>query len=79
MFPGNGFFVIGDGNAAVGSDVTFWGAQWWKSNVLGGGPAPASFKGFAEHVTGPSCRMTWTTDPGNSPPHPRVRCSATSP
>lgn len=27
--PAGGMFVIGDGNAAVGSTVTFWGAHWW--------------------------------------------------
>jgi hypothetical protein len=58
-------FVIGDGNAAVGSHVTFWGAQWWKLNTLSGGTAPAAFKGFANEVTG-SCGGSWTTDPGNS-------------
>jgi hypothetical protein len=58
-------FVIGDGNAATGSHVTFWGAQWWKLNTLSGGPAPAAFKGFANEVTG-SCGGSWTTDPGNS-------------
>src|SRR6202040_2593590 len=46
--PGGGSFVIGDKNAAIGNSVTFWGAQWAKVNSLSGGPAPASFKGFAE-------------------------------
>ncbi len=58
-------FVVGDENAAVGTQVTFWGAQWWKLNSLSGGTAPASFKGFANEVTG-SCGGSWTTDPGNS-------------
>jgi hypothetical protein len=60
-------FVIGDGNAAPGSAVEFWGAQWWSLNTVGGGPAPASFKGFATTVTltGP-CSGTFTTGPGNS-------------
>jgi hypothetical protein len=35
--------VIGDGNAAMFSQVTFWGAQWWMDNSLSGGLAPASF------------------------------------
>jgi hypothetical protein len=62
-----GSFVIGDGNAAVGSSVTFWGAQWWQENSLSGGLAPASFKGFADTVSSsPSCGETWTTRPGNS-------------
>jgi hypothetical protein len=65
--PG-GSFVIGDLNAGIGSQVTFWGAQWAKSNSLSGGPAPASFKGFAESATTglPSCGGTWTSNPGNS-------------
>jgi hypothetical protein len=58
-------FVIGDGNAEVGSSVEFWGAQWWKLNTLSGGTAPAAFKGFANEVTG-GCGGSWTTDPGNS-------------
>lgn len=41
--PANGGnFVIGDNNAANGTPVTFWGAQWWKLNSLSGGSAPAS-------------------------------------
>ena len=59
-------FVIGDHNSAVGTSVTFWGAQWWKLNSLSGGTAPAAFKGFANNVSGPGCGATWTTDPGNS-------------
>jgi PKD repeat protein len=66
-----GNFVIGDGNSAVGTQVTFWGAKWWKLNTLSGGVAPASFKGF-ENVpsTPPACGTSWTTDPGNSAPPP---------
>lgn len=59
-------FVIGDQNSAVGTAVTFWGAQWWKLNALSGGPAPAAFKGY-ENEPGASTSLTsWTTDPGNS-------------
>jgi hypothetical protein len=58
-------FVVGDQNAALGSSVTFWGAQWWKLNSLSGGTAPASFKGYADTVAG-SCGGSWTTYPGNS-------------
>jgi len=66
-----GNFVIGDGNSAVGTHVTFWGAQWWKLNSLSGGPAPASFKGFANQpATPPACGTNWSTDPGNSAPPP---------
>src|SRR4051812_2271045 len=63
-----GSFVIGDQNAAVGSNVTFWGAQWWKLNSLSGGRAPSAFKGFAGQTTSnpPACGDDWTTGPGNS-------------
>jgi PKD repeat protein len=63
-------FVIGDGNSATGTAVTFWGAQWWKLNTLSGGTAPASFKGFALKPSTPSCGTDWSTDPGNSAPPP---------
>ncbi len=65
-----GNFVIGDKNAAVGTSVTFWGAQWSKHNTLSGGSAPASFKGFADSPAAPGCAVSWTTDPGNSTPPP---------
>jgi len=59
--------VIGDGNAAPGSSVTFWGAQWASANVVSGGNAPADFKGFADNPNGaPSCGTAWSTGPGNS-------------
>lgn len=62
-----GSFVIGDGNASIGTSVTFWGAQWGKANSLSGGPAPAAFKGFANTPeTPPACGTNWSTDPGNS-------------
>ncbi len=70
VFPGSGFFVIGDMDSAIGAAVTFWGAQWWKLNSLSGGSAPAAFKGFAKNTSGLGCGMSWTTDPGNSPPPP---------
>jgi len=68
--PGGGSFVIGDKNAATGTAVTFWGAQWWKLNSLSGGSAPASFKGFALNPKQPACGRGWSTDPGNSTPPP---------
>lgn len=67
--PGaSGNFVIGDGNAAIGSQVTFWGAQWWKDNTVSGGTAPPSFKGYALNVDAIDC--TFTSRPGNSAPPP---------
>jgi hypothetical protein len=64
----HGSFVIGDENSAVGTHVTYWGAQWWKIDDLSGGATPASFKGFAAETAGfpPACGSTWTTRPGNS-------------
>lgn len=68
--PGSGSFAIGDGNSANGTDVTFWGARWATLNTLSGGPAPASFKGFAGTPATPSCGASWSTDAGNSTPPP---------
>lgn len=68
--PAGGNFVIGDLNSAVGTNVTFWGAQWWKLNSLSGGSAPAAFKGFEDQPALPACGQNWTTDPGNSTPPP---------
>ena len=70
-FLSAGAFVIGDGNAAVGTAVTFWGAQWSSLNTLSGGPAPSSFKGFASNTSQPPANGTsWTCRTGNSPPPP---------
>ena len=62
------YFVIGDKNAEVGNQVTFWGAKWAKSNSLSDGPAPSSFKGFAGATSAQpaTCGGTWTSGPGNS-------------
>jgi hypothetical protein len=66
-----GNFVIGDRNSALGTDVTFWGAQWAKLNMLSGGAAPSAFKGFEDTPsTAPACGTNWSTDPGNSAPPP---------
>jgi hypothetical protein len=68
-----GNFVIGNEDAAIGTPVTFWGAQWWKLNSLSEGTAPAAFKGFENTPsTAPSCGTSWSTNPGNSsgPPAP---------
>ena len=62
-----GNFVIADQQATIGSQVTFWGAQWWKLNSPSGGTAPAAFKGFADTITAPSsCGGAWSANPGNS-------------
>lgn len=62
------FFVIGDVEAhGVGTTVNFWGAQWWKNNVMSGpvSNGVASFKGFAPQ-SGITCGGTWSSSPGNS-------------
>ncbi|HEX7955854.1 MAG TPA: hypothetical protein VF508_02870, partial [Pyrinomonadaceae bacterium] len=70
-FPAAGSFVVGDLSATAGQRVTFWGAQWWKANALSGGPAPSSFKGFADVFVPAACGGTWTAGPGNSSGPPR--------
>lgn len=67
-FLTSGSFVLGDQNAQVGTDQTFWGAQWAKNNLLSGGAAPAAFKGFAESLSSqpPACGASWTSRTGNS-------------
>ncbi len=71
----NGWFVVGDvsawNSASTGQTATFWGAQWSRDNVLSGGAAPDSFKGFADQVDlisngGCGGTFTFTTRPGNS-------------
>jgi uncharacterized repeat protein (TIGR01451 family) len=69
-FASPGSFVIGDLESAVGTNVTFWGAQWWKNNPTSDGSKVASFKGFAESLSSPGCGVQWTADPGNSTPPP---------
>ena len=56
-FPVGGAFVVGDGS--VKGLVTFWSSTWWKTNRLSGGPAPWSFKGFAQRVGD-----AWVASPG---------------
>jgi len=68
--PSGGSFVVGDGSSGIGNAVTFWGAQWASLNVVSGGTAPAAFKGYAKSPATPTCRDTWSTDPGNSAPPP---------
>ena len=71
----NGAFVIGDNNSlALGTHVTFWGAQWWKDNPLSTGLAPASFKGYADSAG--TCGNTWTSRPGNSSAPPATLSGA---
>jgi hypothetical protein len=65
-FLDHGAFVLGD-QTATGS-VEFWGHDWSRRNVLSGGRAPDSFKGFAATVSTnpPACGDSWISRPGNS-------------
>ncbi len=66
-FLESGAMVIGDGNAAPSTAVTFFGPRWAKQNQLSGGGAPNSFKGFASDTSEPPvCGTGWTTSPGAS-------------
>jgi len=56
--PTGGLFVVGDLSAA--GAVTFWSPSRWLLNTLSGGPAPASFKGFATAAPG-----GWVASPGS--------------
>jgi hypothetical protein len=68
--PGGGSFVIGNQHAGQGDRVTFWGAQWAQSNLVGAGKDSRSFKGFARAPRTPDCGINWTTAPGSSAPPP---------
>ena len=69
-FASGGSFVIGDLESALGTNVTFWGAQWWRDNPTSDGSNARSFKGFAESPASAACGVQWATDPGNSTPPP---------
>jgi hypothetical protein len=68
--PGGGSFAIGDKESADGTSVLFWGAQWAKNNPVSSGTSVSAFKGFALNPATPTCRVSWSTDPGNSTPPP---------
>lgn len=77
-FPSRGAFSLGDltvAGAGPSTNVTWWSDSWSKLNSMTGGPGPASYKGFDGTVTSlpttsPAtvCGITFSTDPGNSPP-----------
>jgi hypothetical protein len=78
--PGGGAFALGNCTAftvgcatsASTSNLTWWSGQWASLNVLSGGSAPSSFKGFAAVAASgdPACGSTWSTATGNSAPPP---------
>ncbi len=77
-FPTRGAFSLGDltvAGADPSTNVTWWSDSWSKLNSMTGGPGPASYKGFDGTVStlptsSPAtvCGITFSTDPGNSPP-----------
>ena len=70
-FLAQGSMIIGNKDAATGTAVNFWGANWSTVNSLTGGLAPTSFKGFANNSP-QSCGGSWSTSTGNSPPPPAI-------
>jgi hypothetical protein len=65
-------FAIGDGAAAAGDAVTFWGSRWSRQNRLRSGAAvDASFNGFVKGQAGrtiPRCGDAWTSPASAAPP-----------
>jgi len=64
-FLDHGSMIVGNLNAATGSAVEFWGAQWAGNNALSGGSVPNAFKGFAS-ASPQSCGGAWTSSVGDS-------------
>lgn len=65
-FPTKGAFAISTSRSAIGSQVTFFGAQWTSANPLSSG-APPAFKGFITAPgTPPACGGSFSASPGNS-------------
>jgi hypothetical protein len=71
-FLNQGSFVLG--NSTDTGAVEFWGDDWATVNLLTGGPAPNSFKGFANPISTnpPACGDTWISRTGNSTPPPNA-------
>ena len=77
-FPSRGAFSLGDttvAGASPSSTVTWWSSSWANVNLMTGGAAPDSYKGFDGTVTSlpttspaDSCGSTFVTRPGNSTP-----------
>ncbi len=65
-----GSFVIGDTNAVVGQQVTFWSSQWEKTNTLSGSGQLPGFKGFAGSTVPnpPAAGGTWSSAGVTPPP-----------
>jgi hypothetical protein len=78
--PATPLFVIGDVEPhAVDDIVNFWGAQWWKNNLMSettnppnpSDPGFQSFKGFASSADN-FCGGVWSSQPGNSSDPPKT-------
>jgi hypothetical protein len=70
-----GSFVVGNASVgpittSIGEMVSFWGFNWAGTNALSGGPAPFSFKGFANNPLLPQVGISWTSQTGSSNPPP---------
>ena len=78
-FPSSGVFMLGSltvASAGPTTNVNWWNSNWNRLNILSGGVAPSSFKGFVATVTLPNqtpanvCSGNWTSAGGNSGPPP---------
>jgi Bacterial Ig-like domain (group 3) len=70
-FPSRGAFASGDRSVVVGNTVNYFGSQWTKNNLLSGGSAPNSFKGFVGSPGNPPrCNGVFGAQTGNSDPAP---------
>ena len=63
-----GAFIVGNLSGVTNATVTWWSPKWSKVNLLSGGTAPSTFKGFAGVLssTPPIAGGTWSTSGGNS-------------
>lgn len=78
--PPTPLFVIGDvEDHGIDDVVNFWGAQWWKNNLMSettnppnpSDPGFQSFKGFASSADN-FCGGVWSSQPGNSSDPPKT-------
>ena len=75
-----GSFVVGDGNASVGSSVTFWGAQWAKENTAQRRAGSVGVQGLLlEPEQQPGLRSgVGRPSPAGAPARRRPRCRRSS-
>ena len=58
------------------TDVTFWGAQWWKENEVSTDATWPSFKGWATNVDMDACKFSTRTGTARRPRTTRCRRSS---